>query len=685
MTDSPRFKAVRAGLWHFRNGGISSVIEWERRQGRLTTARTAAWHLRHGGVGELLKWTSRRSRNNKISVSQPQLASPPQSATDQSSASQIAEQKPEETVSEQPALEYVVDFEPYVPRDLGPRRRDITAAVILDDFSAGAFSHEWNIIRVRRDDWVSQLKGKKIDLLFVESAWHGNHDQWATLIGKRKKYSDELRDLVVWCRAGGIPTVFWNKEDPPHFIDFVGSAGLFDLVLTTDSGKIPSYKKELGHDDVAVMPFAAQTEIHTPARNGLDRDVREIAFGGMYFAHKFKSRREQMDLLLGGAIDAEKRTGTRLEIFSRYLGHMERYQFPGAMGERVVGSLSYDRMLRAYRAYKIFLNVNTVTDSPTMCARRLFEITACGTSVLTTPSASVRNYFADDEILVADSRKRAENHLRSLIQSPELRDRMVHRAQRRIWDEHTYTHRAEEILARIAPSKHRGIKVPSVSVLAPTMRPQQVQHIVDSVKTQQGVETQLVLLTHGFELSDQQLREMRATSGLDIVHEQIDKSLSLGTMLNRGVELSDGDVLSKMDDDDFYAPQYLRDLLRAMFHSRAEVVGKAAHFMHLADRDMVLLRQPDLEHRFVEGIVGPTLTANRETFLAHPFGNRTRGEDSQFVKDVQRDGGSVYAADRFNFCQMRGRSDHTWAVHDEAFLATGRVESFGDPYSHVTV
>ena len=47
--------------------------------------------------------------------------------------------------------------------------------------------------------------------------------------------------------------------------------------------------------------------------------------------------------------------------------------------------------------------------------------------------------------------------------------------------------------------------------------------------------------------------------------------------------------------------------------------------------------------------------------------------------------GVVYAADRFNFCQLRGRQQHTWNLHDEAFLATGEVEAFGDPVAHVTV
>ena len=87
----------------------------------------------------------------------------------------------------------------------------------------------------------------------------------------------------------------------------------------------------------------------------------------------------------------------------------------------------------------------------------------------------------------------------------------------------------------------------------------------------------------------------------------------------------------------------------------------------------------------MDGIIGPTITADRQVFLDHPFGDRTRGEDSTFLKDVRAAGGVIYSADRFNFCQLRGRQKHTWNVHDEAFLATGRVEGFGDHIAHVTV
>lgn len=640
--------------------------------------RRAIWHLRQGGPQQVIEWQRRRAGSaigdSRLHAAQP--ATPAISAADSTSVEN------EQGITR---IKTNLDFPEFHARGVGPRRADVTAAVIMDDFSAGAFAREWNIIRISRSGWLEQIRDREVDLLLVESAWHGNNDEWATLIGKHAKQAPELMEVVTWCRASGIPTVFWNKEDPPHFATFIGTAKLFDHVLTTDSEKIPSYQRDLGHKSVTVMPFAAQTEIHTPARNGIERGIRDVAFGGMYFQHKYKERRDQMDLLLGGAIDAEAKTGSRLEVFSRYLGSDEKYQFPGELGERVVGSLPYEKMLSAYRAYKLFLNVNTVTNSPTMCARRLFEIPACGTPVVTTPSKAVGEYFASDEILVADSRKQAENLVRTMLNSPELRDRTVHRAQRRIWDQHTYAHRAEAILDLAAPEIHRPISKPAVSILAPTKRPHQIEHILEMVASQRGLEKQLVLLTHGFSVSPDRLDRWRKNYDFDILYAEQTMDNSLGEILNNGVRMADGDVLSKMDDDDFYAPEYLADLVRALFFSRAELVGKGAHFMHLAERDMVLLRQPELEHRYVQRVIGPTLTGNREVFIAHPFADRTRGEDSQFMDDLVNAGGSIYATDRFNFCQMRGGADHTWAVHDQAFLATGRVETFGDPEPHVTV
>src|SRR5690625_7119920 len=93
-----------------------------------------------------------------------------------------------------------------------------------------------------------------------------------------------------------------------------------------------------------------------------------------------------------------------------------------------------------------------------------------------------------------------------------------------------------------------------------------------------------------------------------------------------------------MDDDDLYGEFYLHDLLRAREFSGADVVGKHAHYMHLAGTDATLLRFPWMEHRFTDRVMGPTITAGREVFRAHPFADVSRGRSEEHTSELQSRG-----------------------------------------------
>lgn len=631
----------------------------------VQTLRTALWHLRTGGISQLRTWNTRRRISYGVGDG---LGS----------------------VNEEGHLTFPSkDVEVRAPHLAGLR-----AAVILDDFSMLAWSHEMETVAVTPHGWRDQLATTSVDILLVESAWHGNKDAWQYQLTGSKAPTTPLRDLVAHCREIGVPTVFWNKEDPPHFEDFLGTAELFDQVYTTDVTLLPRYREELGHDNVGVLPFAAQSAVHNPIRPRHGYQERDVAFAGMYFAHKFPERREQMDLLLGGALDASRTMETGLEIFSRFLGDDERYQFPGELGERVVGSLSYERMLTAYQAYKVFLNVNSVNSSPSMCARRIFEITASGTPVVSTPAPAIAEFFAADEVPVATDREDAAHVVRALVRSPELRDRTVHLAQRRIWNAHTYTHRARQVLDSVGLGEKAGraglegiAGLPSVSVLAVTNRPGQIDHLLQQIGRQQGVQRQLLVVTHGFD-AERSILARAAELGIDDLSvQEAPTSWSLGACLNDARERADGEVCSKMDDDDIYGPHYLHDLLQARAYSGADVVGKHAHYMYLAGTDATLLRFPWMEHRFTDRVMGPTITAGRDVFAAHPFADVSRGEDSGFLADVVAASGRIYSADRFNFTQMRhgAAGGHAWSVGDRELLASADVTWFGRHDTHVMV
>ncbi|WP_418606725.1 glycosyltransferase family protein [Georgenia sp. SUBG003] len=574
-------------------------------------------------------------------------------------------------------------FAPWTVPERTPRR-PVRAAVVLDDFSRLAFRFEWQQIEVTPDGWREQL-ADGVDLLFVESAWHGTDGAWQYHLTGPTAPREPLRELVAWCRAQGVPTVFWNKEDPVHYADFLPAARLFDHVLTTDVTRLPDYVRDLGHERVGVLPFAAQPAIHNPVRPGRGHQERDVAFAGTYFADKFPERRAHLDLLLGAAAAAGDRMEHGLEIFSRFLGGEDRYQFPRPLSRRVVGSLDYSRMLSAYRAYKVFLNVNTVTESPSMCARRILEVTASGTPVVTTPARAVVTFLPEDAVAVVSEQAEAANTVRALVRSPELRDRMTHLGQRRIWSRHTYAHRADHVLDIVGIEGHR-LRRPSVSILAATARPSRLGDLLATAAAQVDVTPELVLLTHGYDVRAAEVRARAADLGLtDVEILTAGRDVLLGECLNRLVRAASGDVVAKMDDDDRYGRHYLSDQLHALDFSGADVVGKQAHYLHLASRDVTIVRYPEREHRFTDLVTGPTIVTRREVAAAHPFPVVGRGEDTGFLRGAVRAGARVYSADRFSFVQVRSAAGHTWDVSDAELLAGAHVHHYGLSLTHVMI
>lgn len=618
----------------------------QRPHGALALARTALWHLRKGGPAQVRVWW----RRHRVSA-QPSAQAP------SGSALTLTEQFPAATL-----------------RPRTPVFDAVRVGTILDEFSQFAFAAEWDLVPLKRRGWSEQLD--TLDFVFVESAWNGNGGQWQYQLTGASGVKDDVRRLLAECRQRGIPTVFWNKEDPPHYADFLEAAGLFDVVFTSDVRLLEQYRTDLGHDRVAPLSFAAQPAIHNPERLPAGQHSRDVAFAGMYFAHRHPERREQMEWLLGGAADVSPKMDRGLEIFSRQHGGDARYQFPPPLDQHVLGSLPYENMLTAYKAFKTFLNVNSVTDSPSMCARRIFEISASGTPVVSAPSAGTAAFFPVDEVLQPQTREEAGLALRALVRSPELRDRTVHLAQRRIWKEHTYSHRAMTIMDSVGVEYSDPI-ARSASMLVSTNRPAQLDHVLETAARQNYAQLELVLLAHGFELQETDVRAKAAHLGIEhLILLKATTAKTLGECLNLTISASSGDVLLKMDDDDIYGEHYVSDQLAALRYSAADMVGKQAHYLYLTGSKLVMRRFAEREHRFTDLVMGPTMTAARRVFEELQFARLPRGEDTNLQQRLVADGGTIYSADRFNFVQVRTDHVHTWQVDDALLLANSDVHAF---------
>jgi hypothetical protein len=333
----------------------------------------------------------------------------------------------------------------------------LRVASILDEMSAACFAPECELIPLTLDGWREQLDDRQPDLLLVESAWNGNGGEWqyqiATYPRKDLTGLPALTALVEECRERGIPTAFWNKEDPTHFTRFAEAAARFEHVFTTDANLVDVYHRmpsEVpGERTVAPLPFAAQPRLHNPVV-AVEQRATSPCFAGAWYRDRHSERRQSLE----GLLDAARPYG--LVIYDRRFGEADNaFGFPVRFQPHIVGSLPYEGICDVYKSHRVFLNANSVTGSPTMCSRRVFELAACDTAILSTPANALERFFGEDVIVEATNEEDATEALERLLGDPAEHFRRTRAARRAVFAEHTYADR----LALIAG--HVGLDGPS--------------------------------------------------------------------------------------------------------------------------------------------------------------------------------------------------------------------------------
>ena len=196
---------------------------------------------------------------------------------------------------------------------------------------------------------------------------------------------------MAYCKENGIPTVFWNKEDPLYFEDrhynFANTALHFDHILTTTDECIPKYH-ELGHESAHLWMFGAAPRIFHAPEPDTEKENAAVFAGSWYpyYADRCRDTERVFDMVL------EK--GIELRIYDRqmYMGK-GRNRFPAKYERYVRKPVKFEELGDIYRRAKYIININTVTDSHTMFARRVFEAMACGCVVISNHSDGLKNMF----------------------------------------------------------------------------------------------------------------------------------------------------------------------------------------------------------------------------------------------------------------------------------------------------
>ncbi|WP_281965238.1 glycosyltransferase [Serinicoccus marinus] len=353
--------------------------------------------------------------------------------------------------------------------------RDLRVGVVADEFTTATLAAEVAATSLGRSTWREQLDQLDPHLVLIESAWD-NHGEWHRGIGyySPEEHAD-FRALVQECRRRGVPTVFWNKEDPVHFARFVRSAVECDHIFTTDANMLPRYLAAATHARTAsTLPFYAAPTLHNPLPGTLEHHGG-TSYAGTFYGQRFAKRSQELARLLTAA------SPFGLTIFDRQADTPDSpYRFPPSLQRYVAGALPYGQVLDAYKAHTANLNVNSVADSPSMFSRRVVEVAASGAVVLSAPGRGIVETFGSAIACSGDARDwRAL--LRAWTTDPSARREEAWLQMRSVLRAHT-TGTALTIVARTA-----GLRVEAPSLTSYSAAPAEVSETMLRAVAEQSV------------------------------------------------------------------------------------------------------------------------------------------------------------------------------------------------------
>jgi hypothetical protein len=217
------------------------------------------------------------------------------------------------------------------------------------------------------------------------------------------------------------------------------------------------------------------------------------------------------------------------------------------------------------------------------------------------------------------------------------------------------------------------LPVPSVSVVLATRRPEKLASALEQLERQSWQGLEVVVVLHGFDAGLPEVRRAVEAYPGELQLRSAPAEMIFGEVLNVGVSAASGDLVCKMDDDDWYGPHHLRDLVHAKDYSGATLVGAQVEFVYVESLD-ITTRRPPLGEQYADHVAGGTMMIGRDE-LRQLGGWRPvhRAVDRCLLQAVQAAGGLIYRSHGQNYMMQRhsgadSHGGHTWNPEDSIFL-----------------
>ena len=292
----------------------------------------------------------------------------------------------------------------HIPDSNGSRyydRCNFRIGIITDDFMYNYYSDAVTLVYISPSNYERYISEGSLDLLLYVSCWQGLNPPSAE--GDYEydpKYAvNVVPEIFSFAKRNGITTVFQSIEDPPSYKLFLPIAKAADFIFTSAVEMIPSYVEDTGNPYVFYQPYGVNPSIHNPIGFLKKRATTEsfykdaVFFAGSWYRN-YPERCKDTALLFDSVL---RESGKGLIIADRalYFKNRANRTFPAEYNEFIMPPIDHKLLQKAHKLFDFSLNLNSIKDSETMGAMRVYEVQALGCLLISNYAKSTENCFPD--------------------------------------------------------------------------------------------------------------------------------------------------------------------------------------------------------------------------------------------------------------------------------------------------
>lgn len=484
---------------------------------------------------------------------------------------------------------------------------------------------DFSIVRLTPQNFEEVIMERNIEVVFIDSYIYETDNKW---------YEYKIEEILNLLKDKNVNIVIINNDEKQQYLE----GDYFYINIESNQREI-----KISQNILSVPPLLNEN-LYNPINDKSKLDI-------LYFTLGELTRNQEIQKL------HVKFKPVREEIVTPHLTR--------AVIKKLITKIKHSSVLYIY-----------YTDKLSKTFIKYIELIAAlqNTVVVLDSQYEMKSNIA---INTQDEKSNIE-YVRTFYQKGIYRDKNVIKNHRQTFLNNTLI-QYESLNQIILNSTNK--KTINISVITSTKRKWTLEDYIKRLNNQKNVQLEVILLTHGFELTGHEEKKLKEIANFKIKFLNESTDVSFGECLNKCISYTTQEYFTKIDDDDYYYSNYLIDSWIAKQYSKADIVGKYSQFVYLESNELIIQRFEKQQYKFSEYVAGATIFCETNFIKKYMFSNLPKAVDSDLLRRVRENKGILYCIHPYEFCIFRAddKSAHTWQVDDTRLLKSAKIHFIGDP------